>query len=654
MNGGQTRTANGLDSFLAAFDNLSEADKAAALERIDKHRTAINFDQNSPEDSTPGQHSDYNAHSCHICQKLVVKENVRTLEYGDRLSTQDGYVLLTKSAILKGVGRGCVLTQWVLALLNNSLVKFKSDLDIRGVRLTRGSERDKIGSNADDLDYLSASGMVTVYLTVPKYRQAARLSLSYELNPLLIDRLWDATANKDKYGNDYKGFVAKYTPLTGTTFRIFTPQEDPVSTLVTSRPVTKVIDSEASFNLARRWLQKCNEEHEQCRKGDGLFPSRLIDIGTRFPIRFVRLYWPQDEERGEYAALSYCWGGSQTVATTTATAQDMTDGILLSKLPRTLQDAVNTTFKLGLRYLWVDCLCIIQDDMDDVAREISRMSEIFSEAVITISAASARSVQEGFLEPRRPLQEPPLKVGYESEIGVKGSIYVEQPRVFSPEEDPISLRAWTLQEHALSRRILMYSTREPWWTCEKSAFQDSGPTTDGTSAPRYLFRAGSRFSIDYWRSIVQDYTRRFLTYPSDKLPAIAGVAADYNKFFSGRYLAGLWEFVFVSELMWSSRRSDISRPAVQRAPSWSWAAVDGEISHDWCPLDGASTPLEILYCAVTPVSTSSPFGSVDPTRSKLEVRGEIGQFYWRENKQYIFVFEDRGENSVDSDWYGIF
>jgi hypothetical protein len=350
------------------------------------------------------------------------------------------------------------------------------------------------------------------------------------------------------------------------------------------------------------------------------------------------LYWTEEGEKGEYAVLSYCWGGPQTVSSTTETAQDFTDGILLSRLPQTLQDAIITTSELGLRYIWVDCLCIIQDDPEDVAREISKMADIFSQATVTISAASARTVHDGFLRPQSPIRDTPLQLPFQTTGGNVGSILMEQPRNYTPEEDPISLRAWTLQEHFLSQRILMFSTKELWWTCKETWTQNS--TTWSEAEESSLFRAGNRVSLSYWRSLVEDYSRRFLTYPRDKLPALAGIAADYSQKLDDTYIAGLWQSAFLAELLWSSKRSDISRPAVQRAPSWSWAAIDGEISHDWCPL-GFQGTLDVIYIQVTPVSNSSPFGSIDPVRSELRVEGHLCQVYWRSAKDYIFVDSTR-------------
>jgi hypothetical protein len=274
------------------------------------------------------------------------------------------------------------------------------------------------------------------------------------------------------------------------------------------------------------------------------------------------------------------------------------------------------------------------------------MSQIFSEAAVTISAASARSVQDGFLEPRKPLPDPPLRLALKTEEGISGSVFMEQPRHYTPEDDPISLRAWTLQEHILSQRLIIYSSRELWWSCRKAWLQDGGISGANTEIAfsRPYFQPGEHFSLENWRSILRDYTRRFLTYSSDKLPAIGGVAFDYARISGSNYLAGLWENSFTSELLWSSRRSDISRPPVKRAPSWSWAAVDGEISHDWCPLDHAGI-LGIITCQVPPISDSSPFGTVDLTKSQLKVEGALGRFCWTKDKRYIYVWENLGSST---------
>lgn len=99
-----------------------------------------------------------------------------------------------------------------------------------------------------------------------------------------------------------------------------------------------------------------------------------------------------------------------------------------------------TTIKLRLRYIWIDCVCIIQDDPEDVLREIAKMPQIFQEAFVTISASSARSIHDGFLHYRESLTETRLQLPYQTPDGSIGSVVLEKPRRYSPEKEPISLR----------------------------------------------------------------------------------------------------------------------------------------------------------------------------------------------------------------------
>ncbi|KAF2500607.1 HET-domain-containing protein [Lophium mytilinum] len=351
-------------------------------------------------------------------------------------------------------------------------------------------------------------------------------------------------------------------------------------------------------------------------------PSRVIDIGTKQPISFVRLHWTEENEVGQYAALSYCWGGEPPIKSTSSTVQDFTDGIRFSWFPQTLQDAMVVANKLGIRYIWIDCICIIQDDPEDVSREIGKMPSIFQEAYITISASSARNVQEGFLQPRPSVSKTCMKLPFETPAGKSGSILIEEPHRYTPEKNPISLRAWTLSEHILSPRILDYGSEDVWWICGSTKTSlDDEPMDVSTDQSQ-----NKQFSLDSWRSTLRDYTRRFLTFPGDKFPAISGVAADFGAVYQSDYLAGLWKSALPKDLLWSSARSDISRPTVHRAPSWSWAAVDGEVSYKWCPTS-FSDPAIVIDCRATPASLDAPYGALNPTLSAyLKIQGLMKRF----------------------------
>ncbi|KAH7394194.1 heterokaryon incompatibility protein-domain-containing protein, partial [Phaeosphaeria sp. MPI-PUGE-AT-0046c] len=390
--------------------------------------------------------------------------------------------------------------------------------------------------------------------------------------------------------------------------------------------------------LARSFLKNCQDGHEKCHRGNTTLPSRVIDVGTKTPIKSVRLHWSGDNECDKYAALSYCWGGPQPLNTTFATAQDNTNGIIFSALPQTLQDAMTITLGLGLRYIWIDSLCIVQDDPDDLNREIANMANIYRGAFVAISAARASSVHHGFLADQSRSQRARIALPFRSTSTKHGTIYLEQShRAYDPEEDPINLRAWTLQEHILPHRMLIFGTREMWWTCEGAVgFDSTWSAKRGDEIPAVQHKTSpDRYSIDYWRSIVRDYTRRFLTFPYDKLSAIAGVADLYSQFFNSRYLAGLWGSSLLEELMWCSVRTDISRPLARRAPSWSWASVDGEVHHHWCTTRTGSYATKIIKCDIHLVSDASPFGPVDASRCVLHVEGKLIKAFWQSDRKYI-------------------
>jgi hypothetical protein len=213
----------------------------------------------------------------------------------------------------------------------------------------------------------------------------------------------------------------------------------------------------------------------------------------------------------------------------------------------------------------------------------------------------------------------------------------------------------TLQEHILPHRMLVFGTQGPWWTCPSStppnifntsrnaAFHSPSPIGPAT-------RMIAHPTLASWRALVTDYTRRFLTVPADKLPAIAGIAAHYSKTFEETYLAGLWESALVGELMWCTTRADITRPVVQRAPSWSWAAVDGEVHHEWCLVALGPRCPQVLRCVAPPVSRASPFGAVDAKACVLSVEADMALLYWHDDRRRIFARRpEQGEMSDDQE-----
>jgi len=134
-----------------------------------------------------------------------------------------------------------------------------------------------------------------------------------------------------------------------------------------------------------------------------------------FQAESLNLLQTSRGQRGRYAALSYCWGDSLPLETTTTNLQAHESAIGFEKLPQTLQDAVMVVRYLGIRYVWIDCLCILQDSKADWEREAARMADIYSNAYLTLAASRAKHCGEGFLGTRNI--DPSLRACIEDEDG---------------------------------------------------------------------------------------------------------------------------------------------------------------------------------------------------------------------------------------------
>lgn len=239
--------------------------------------------------------------------------------------------------------------------------------------------------------------------------------------------------------------------------------DDPLQELINGRIVEGTPSSPTALARRRKWLQEC-DRHVACKPPETLLPSRIIDVGSPDSPR-VHLREPVAEGTvGNYVTLSYCWGDSQEFTTTRATMQERKAGIVIADMPATYQDVVKLTRELGLRYMWVDSLCICQDEREDWERESAKMLSIYSNAYLTVAAARAKDSSEGFLGPRvdRAFAEMNYTRG-----GIQGKVqafnlplreelikrdYINLPR------EPLSDRAWGLQERVLSHRVLIFSS----------------------------------------------------------------------------------------------------------------------------------------------------------------------------------------------------
>lgn len=318
-----------------------------------------------------------------------------------------------------------------------------------------------------------------------------------------------------------------------------------------------------------------------------------------------------------------------------------------STLPWTLRDAVSITRQLGLRFLLVDSVFILQDPYSEQRTEMAKMSRIYKNSFVTIVAGSSKSCKDGFLEDRLS-QHPTLVPGskakavepnipsiyntsvlvlsYRCPDGTPGSLFLTRDtgRSFSESEEPIYRRAWALQERLLAPRVLFYASDRLVFRCQKkyimtgmiqSMPHDVHPERldsvffSPSPPPISTFEDGSMYLFKSWWSIVEPYSRCELTVASDKLPGLSGLAEEYHRLTGDQYIAGLWLSALPGALMWHALGvvDNTSRVLEYRAPSWSWASMNG-----WIEMSQVerTEDIQILTCHTALKSRRAPFGEV--------------------------------------------
>lgn len=354
-----------------------------------------------------------------------------------------------------------------------------------------------------------------------------------------------------------------------------------------TRPPELDVTSPKTILKAKTMILACHAHHVDCEAASPpRLPTRVINVQeSTSPI--VHLHIPEwSGEFNQYVTLSYCWGGDQPVVALKHNLNDLRSGITVAALPQTLQDAVQTTRDLGYQYLWVDALCIIQDDNEDIAREIATMAGIYRNSTVTILAATSSSVAEGYLNyPRRQPSFITLPVKLPN--GETGQIGISHPCQwghFGWNLDPLSKRGWTLQEFFLARRVLFYGPYEVLFHCHSLGFARLFPSyieypDDLQPSSRALFHSQDRDAS--WSELVRQYTFRNLTFPEDRSRAITGIVAALEEVWDDTCVFGAWVSRFLEQLTWFNVTGFPFHPSLRRshrAPSWSWLSIDGHVS----------------------------------------------------------------------------
>ena len=389
-----------------------------------------------------------------------------------------------------------------------------------------------------------------------------------------------------------------------------------------AQEVHSLPSSEGCLQVARQWLKDCLSNHKRCsvHPPSQQLPTRVIDVGPNLDTDKVRLVETQGAS-GSWAALSYCWGGTSEFILTTTNLENKLRCMPLGDFPATLRDAVVVTRSLGIKYLWIDALCILQDSEEDWSKEASLMDSVYAGAKITILATSSPGANHGIFQARESASTKCQLMWKLDKEKVTVPVYLRSGTDIwdiSPRSGPLNARAWTLQENLLSPRALSYQKQQMVWDClEHSVGEDgrrflSDRRFQGKSFVRGLLKHDvdrkhhqwlrrfasldfGRFEnpwkpayeepYDQWLEIVREYTTRNLTVATDVLSALSGLARKFQKLLDDKYCAGLWAGDMVRGLMWTrpalkldeaKQEGDHPPPPGYRVPSWSWASIRGQ------------------------------------------------------------------------------
>lgn len=436
--------------------------------------------------------------------------------------------------------------------------------------------------------------------------------------------------------------------------------------------------SKSCVALGREWLDTCLNKHEQCKalsNAEEILPTRVIDVGNE--NQHPKLITTNGKS-GNWVALSYCWGGNSDFVLNINTMAGFQEGIPVEEFPGTLRDAIIITRNLGIKYIWIDALCIQQDSKEDWAREAAKMREVYSGAVLTVTASSAPSTSSGIFSPRVS-KNARVTLEWKTSSGEgKRRIINVYLRPGSELWDHklqgsrLTTRGWTLQEGLLAPRTLSYGEQQMIWECSQYQTDEGGRTTSATEDYRakgfiqrlmkklpaakipksksILSRLMSRqpepdewwkeHSIanpyDQWYNILDVFAARSLTVDTDALPAMAGIARAFQGLLKDEYCAGLWKKDILCSLFWArsprfpedrtTARFDPARASNYLAPSWSWASIPGKqlsMGGNWKirnDIPDAISVAKIISVNTTPAN-DDPFGQL--VGGELVIKGRF-------------------------------
>ncbi|KAI0868944.1 heterokaryon incompatibility protein-domain-containing protein [Hypoxylon argillaceum] len=344
-------------------------------------------------------------------------------------------------------------------------------------------------------------------------------------------------------------------------------------------------------------IKSCSSQHSCISADIPSLPTRVIQVGkANDDVRLV-------ESRGlkeRYICLSHCWGEHQPLRTMRANLSEHMDSLPWEHVPQCYRDLIQLSRLLGVQYIWIDSLCIIQDDPDDWLAESLKMCDVYENSWLTVaSTALPNCSYELWSLSGRPKN---FRVATgTTELGEPYSLIAAPAAYWHPtnvdmghrqrEIWPLLDRAWVFQEIMLSPRVLHFSRWELIWECRERTSCECGlmqPRSKDKKFQDTLDHGTPEQLQALWRDMVQGYSGLSLTVSSDKYVAFSGLAQKFSRKRPGStYLAGLWDDSLARDILWVNILSipiykrhpeHTTMPSFDRAPSWSWMKMNNRVA----------------------------------------------------------------------------
>lgn len=356
--------------------------------------------------------------------------------------------------------------------------------------------------------------------------------------------------------------------------------------------------STSTLRLISKWIQSCHRGHKSSgctRDVTPWQPARLLDIGRSQDETCRIVLRPQNTSQArKYITLSYRWDAKKQPQLLSSNIDDLLRGWPIRTLPKTFRDTIVVARALGVRYLWIDALCIIQDSHEDWERESASMGLVYANGLCNIAASASDGPDGGLFRSRNAesirlgcVRADPLPDTRIQTFNIIDTLYTHRQL----RHTPFFKRGWIFQERMLAPRVIYFAEEQVFWECYQELKCEAFPTgipfagsfkallpenltnlstwSWGECVPCTMFRQ--------WNRVVQGYSDSQFTFINDKLPAFMGIASYFEPLMGADYAFGMWSVDLERQLGFSVERPVMKRSLDYRAPSWSWASLDSPV-----------------------------------------------------------------------------